>query len=84
MNDCISRHCIDLEGTSRIVSAWYAEAVVSRPYLMAEILCSAFGIDSESKDAQRLSPIIGRNLVSLGMTSKRMRGPQGNRHYWIK
>ncbi len=84
MPEVISNYCIDLAGTAKIASAWHGASVPGRPYLMAEILASAFGVDVESKDGQRLSPSVGRFLSELGMINKRMRGHSGNRHYWIK
>ena len=84
MTDFISRHCIEMANAAKIITEWHASAIGGKLYLMAEILESMFGVDSESKDAQRLSPVIARELAALGMTNKRMRGPSGNRHYWIK
>lgn len=84
MTDCISKYCFDLLEIAQAVHTWHNQAICGKPYLMAEILDSAFGLDSESKDAQRLSPVAGRFLSELGVAHKRMRGPQGNRHYWIK
>jgi len=84
MSDLISKHCLDIAKTAQTISAWHDRAVCGQPYLMAEILKAALDVDADSKDAQRLSPVVGRLLTEFGMTHKQFRGPHGNRKYWIK
>lgn len=84
MTEIVSRFVIETQQTAEIVSAWFEKATVSRMYLMTEIIEEAAGISGATKDAERLAPIVGRLLGELGMSCKRMRGPQGNRRYWVK
>lgn len=84
MTDCISKYCFDLLETAQAVRTWHNLAICGKPYLMAEILKSAMDVDADSKDAQRLSPVVGRFLSELGVAHKQFRGPHGNRKYWIK
>ena len=84
MTEIVSRFVIETQKTAEIVAAWFEKAPASRLYLMTEIIEEATGIAGETKDAERLAPIVGRLLAELGMTCKRMRGPQGNRRYWVK
>ena len=84
MNREISLYCTNESETEQQMAAWHAAATAGKPHLMAEILQTALGIADASKDAERLAPVAGRYLTALGMKNRRMRGPQGNRHYWIK
>lgn len=80
----ISVYCTNNSETEQQIGAWHASATAGKPYLMAEILQSALGIAEATKDSERLAPVVGRHLTALGMKNRRMRGQQGNRHYWIK
>lgn len=84
MTEIVSRFVIENQKTAERVAAWFETASECRLYLLADIIHEEFGVSPETKDAERLAPIVGRLLSMLGMSSKRMRGPQGNRRYWVK
>lgn len=84
MTEIVSRFVIEAQQTAEIIAVWFEKSTPGRLYLISEIIEEATGAIGGTKDAERLAPIVGRLLSELGMTKKRMRGPQGNRHYWVK
>lgn len=83
MNNQIT-HLMAQEQVDAAVAAWQRGTLWAL-YTMDRIIADIMGNDPvDEKEAQRLSPMIGHSLRKRGWINRRMRGPVGNRHYWMR